>query len=96
MVDSLIDQNGYRKYRTDLADLIGASGSTWAKRSDGRNGEGERVGALERIPPRMTDRTDDEAMPERCVAAVMAVFDEEATLEVAAGREFSPRHVARS
>ena len=28
VVDSLVDPSGYRKYRTDLADLIGASGFT--------------------------------------------------------------------
>jgi hypothetical protein len=33
VVDSLVDQNDYRKYRTDLAKLISASGFTLQKRS---------------------------------------------------------------
>ena len=33
VVDSLVDPRGYRKYRTDLANLIGASGFTLEKRS---------------------------------------------------------------
>ena len=33
VVDSLVDQKGYQQYRTDLADLIGASGFTLEKQS---------------------------------------------------------------